>query len=194
MKYSPYEKLKIDLTELEKINKVCKYESPPETKMQTKKKCNKNYKKDVIKEQNFIFDEEVHKTDTCKELQFKHKTNVINNERENLNNLSYYKNIKQLFPRSISTIPYKNKKTYEYNPELDSLMKSGLLSSYAKSISGTSQIESTETPLISNIKEKIKNKSNLFDISRLPLSTRQLKGNQKYFEYYKNTINSIKNK
>ena len=71
-------------------------------------------------------------------------------------------------------------------------MQTGLLSSNKKSANNLGEIESNTKPLVSSIENLIKNKAELFDISRLPLSTRQLKGNKEYFNKYKQKINSIK--
>ncbi len=106
--------------------------------------------------------------------------------------MTFNKKIKQLYPRSINTIPYKIKKTYDYNPEMETLIKSGLLNSNKKCITNTGEIKSEMTPLQSFVKDKINNKKNLFDISRFQLSSRQLKGDKTYLNNYKDKINSIK--
>ena len=92
----------------------------------------------------------------------------------------------------INTIPYRVKKNHEYNPDKEIIIQSGLLSSNKKSSSNLGEIQSTEKPLNSSVKNYIDNKKELFDISRLTLSTRQLKGNKSYFNEYKKKINSIK--
>jgi hypothetical protein len=71
-------------------------------------------------------------------------------------------------------------------------VQTGLLSSNKKSANNLGEIESNTKPLVSSIENLINNKAYLFDISRLPLSTRQLKGNKDYFNKYKQKINSIK--
>ena len=185
--YAPYNKLKIDLDKVEisenkcnKLSKIPKLQNP---------KCNSINNN---KESNYIFDKVVKKTGDCKDLLFNHKVNNINNERKNSHKMTFNKKIKQLYPRSINTIPYKIKKTYDYNPEMETLIKSGLLNSNKKCITNTGEIKSEMTPLQSFVKDKINNKKNLFDISRFQLSSRQLKGDKTYLNNYKDKINSIK--
>lgn len=185
--YAPYNKLKIDLDEVEisenKCNKLSKI-----PKLQNNKCNNVNNNK----ESTYIFDKSVKKTGDCKDLLYNDKVKNINNERKNSHKMTYNKSIKQLYPRSIITIPYKTKKTYEYNPEIETLMQSGLLNSNKKCVTNTGEIKSKMTPLQSFVKDKINNKKNLFDISRFQLSSRQLKGDKTYLNNYKDKISSIK--
>ena len=190
-KYAPYKELKIDLEELEEKNNQqnpCKVKQLPQTPLYNKKCSQKSTKK----ESNYIFDKEIRKTDDCKEILYNHKVKSINQERDNYNKLMYNKNIKQLFPRTINTIPYKVKKTYEYNPEIETLIQSGYLNSNKKSNTTTSEEKNDTTPLVDYVKDKINNKNNLFDISRFQLSSRNLKGDKTYMNNYKNKLNSIK--
>ena len=185
--YKPYNKLKIDLDKVEiqenKCNKISKI-----PKLQNYK-CNNI---DNNTESHYIFDKTVKKTGDCKDLLFNDKVKNINNERKNSYKLTHNKNMKQLYPRSITTIPYKTKKTFEYNPEMETLIQSGLLNSNKKCITNTGEIESEMTPLQTFVEDKINNKKNLFDISRFQLSSRQLKGDKTYLNNYKDKINSIK--
>ena len=52
----------------------------------------------------------VKKTGDCKDLLYNDNVKNINNQRKNGLKMTYNKDIKQLYPRSIITIPYKNKK------------------------------------------------------------------------------------
>lgn len=103
--YAPYNKLKIDLDEVEisenKCNKLSKI-----PKLQNNKCNNVNNNK----ESTYIFDKSVKKTGDCKDLLYNDKVKNINNERKNSHKMTYNKSIKQLYPRSIITIPYKTKK------------------------------------------------------------------------------------
>ena len=185
--YAPYNKLKIDLDKVNTSENSCnKLSDIP--KLQNYK-CNS---KNNFKQTNYIFDETVKKTGDCKDLLYNDNVKNINNQRKNGLKMTYNKDIKQLYPRSIITIPYKTKKSHEYNPEIETLMQSGLLNSNKKCVTNTGEIENTFTPLQTFVEDKIKNKKNLFDISRLQLSSRQLKGDKTYVNNYKDKINSIK--
>lgn len=185
--YAPYNKLKIDLDKVNTSENSCnKLSDIP--KLQNYK-CNS---KNNFKQTNYIFDETVKKTGDCKDLLYNDNVKNINNQRKNGLKMTYNKDIKQLYPRSIITIPYKTKKSHEYNPEIETLMQSGLLNSNKKCVTNTGEIENTFTPLQTFVEDKINNKKNLFDISRLQLSSRQLKGDKTYVNNYKDKINSIK--
>ncbi len=185
--YAPYNKLKIDLDKVNTSENSCnKLSDIP--KLQNYK-CNS---KNNFKQTNYIFDETVKKTGDCKDLLYNDNVKNINNQRKNGLKMTYNKDIKQLYPRSIITIPYKTKKSHEYNPEMETLMQSGLLNSNKKCVTNTGEIENTFTPLQTFVEDKINNKKNLFDISRLQLSSRQLKGDKTYVNNYKDKINSIK--
>ena len=218
MNFAPYNNLDIDLEELEKKNEItkCLADRPPikitDKKKFTKKdniyniKCNtiedqeneiKKYKEDTNEYYNdkdikYIFDNSVRKIGKCSNALYDDKQKSINTERNNKYKLTYNKKIKQLYPRIINTIPYKVKKNHEYNPEMETLIQSGLICSNKKSTDNLGEIESSLKPLNSSVKNLIKNQTELFDISRLTLSTRQLKGNKTYFNQYKEKINSIK--
>lgn len=218
MNFAPYNELDIDLKELEKKNQItkCLSDRPKITITDKKKlikkhniyniKCNniEDYEKEIDdyknktneyyndKDTKYIFDNNVRKVGKCENILYDDKIKSINNERENKHKLTYNKKIKQLYPRIINTIPYKVKKNHEYNPDKEIIIQSGLLSSNKKSCNNLGEIESMDHPLNSSVKNLIDNKKELFDISRLTLSTRQLKGNKLYFDEYKKKINSIK--
>jgi len=218
MNFAPYNNLDIDLEDLEKQNDITKCLSDrPMSKITDKKKLNKkqdiyNIKCNTIEEYEkqiddykektneyyndkdirYIFDNNVRKIGKCANALYDDKMKSLYNERNNKHKLTYNKKIKQLYPRIINTIPYKVKKTHEYNPEIETLMQTGLICSNKKSTDNLGEIETEQQPLISSIENMIKTQTELFDISRFTLSTRQLKGNKEYFNNYKNKINSIK--
>lgn len=218
MNFAPYNELDVDLEELEKNNKItkCLSDRPKVTVTDKKKlvkknniyniKCNniEDYENKIDdyntktneyyndKDVRYVFDSKVRRVGECDNILYDDKVKSINNERENKHKLTYNKKIKQLYPRMINTIPYRVKKEHEYNPENEIIIQSGLLSSNKKSSSNLSEIQSNEKPLNTSVKNYIDNKKELFDISRLTLSTRQLKGNKSYFNEYKKKINSIK--
>ena len=218
MIFAPYNDLDINLEELEKNNEIQKCLSDrPKVEVTDRKKLGKKHKiynikcnkieedekkiqdyKDKTNEYynnndiKYIFDNSIRKVGKCESALYDDKIKALNSERNNKYKLTYNKKIKQLYPRIINTIPYKVKKNHQYNPELETLVQTGLLSSNKKSANNLGEIESNTKPLVSSIENLIKNKAELFDISRLPLSTRQLKGNKEYFNKYKQKINSIK--
>jgi len=102
------------------------------------------------------------------------------------------KNNKQLTTRLIKTIPYRNPKIFDYNPEYELIIQAGLYTTNRKSTSNTGEIEQDLPPMINKLKINIDNKVNNFDISRFQLSSRNLKGNKTYINKYKENLNLIK--
>ena len=119
------------------------------------------------------------------------KCKLLNNNRIE-NKLLSNKNNKQLNTRLIKTIPYRNPKIFDYNPEYELIVQSGLYNSNRKSTGNTGEIEQDLPPMINKIKMNIDNKVNNFDISRFQLSSRNLKGNKTYINNYKTNLNLIK--
>ena len=102
------------------------------------------------------------------------------------------KNNKQLNTRVIKTIPYRNKNNFEYNPELEIVINSGLQTNNRKSVSNTSEIKKELPPMTDFVKNKLDDKNSTFDISRFQLSSRQIKGNKVYVNNYKKNLKIIK--
>lgn len=110
-----------------------------------------------------------------------------------IENVQTYKTNKQLTTRIISTIPYRKKGNYNYNPELETMVAAGISTGNKKGINNTSQVKSKMMPMIDYVKKEMKNKNRNFDISRFQLSSRQIKGNKSYVEHYKKNLDLIKN-
>ena len=221
MKYAPYEKLNIELENpinkkciyKERIaeqpySKKCRNKDTSEYMKQKKEeynmvkdnmeknkdnkknKINKNTKKhnkEDIKVQkpksdiDYIIDETT--LDDCQKQMYSNRiqTSIVSN-----------KNNKQLNTRVIKTIPYRNKSNFEYNPELEIVINSGLQTNNRKSVSNTSEIKEELPPMIDFVKNKLDDKNSTFDISRFQLSSRQIKGNKVYVNNYKKKLKLIK--
>jgi len=123
------------------------------------------------------------KDDSCKSLY---------NDRL-MENVQTYKTNKQLTTRIISTIPYRKKGNYNYNPEIETMVAAGISTGNKKSMNNTSQVKSKMMPMVDYVKKEMKNKNRNFDISRFQLSSRQIKGNKSYVEHYKKNLDLIKN-
>ena len=202
MNYSPYENIDINDT----YSDYTLYEKIDLDKIYNKKK--KNKEKDDNEENNNCFynKREIYlnkkkcESDIYNKNQInyilnnndKKKCKLIYNNRINSNTITSNKHNKQLNTRPIKTIPYRNPKTYNYNPECELMIKSGLYTSNKKSSQNTGEIEGDLPPMIYSLKEKIKKKTSNFDISRFQLSSRNLKGNKYYMENYKKKLNLIK--
>ena len=173
MKYAKYEKLDTKLEDKLQKNNECMY----------KKRDYKLYSNKCIETQSdlkYVIDEK--SMDKCKLLyNDRIETNVVSN-----------KNNKQLNTRLIKTIPYRNPKIFDYNPEQELMVQSGLYTGNRKSTSNTGEIKQDLPPMIKSLKEKIKHKSTNFDISRFQLSSRNLKGNKYYMKKYKKNLDLIK--
>ncbi len=181
MNYAPYEKLNLDEIYNQNENKSEKHSDCFYNERIMKlnsKKCNSP---DYNKKQS----------DYLLKNNDKRKCKLIYNNRIN-NNLVSNKNNKQLNTRLINTIPYKNPKIFEYNPEYELIVQSGLYTGNRKSTSNTGEIKQDLPPMIKSLKAKIKNKSDNFDISRFQLSSRNLKGNKYYMKKYVKNLNLIK--
>ena len=130
---------------------------------------------------DYIIDEST--LDDCQKHMYSNRieTNIVSN-----------KNNKQLNTRVIKTIPYRNKSNFEYNPELEIIINSGLQTNNRKSVSNTSEIKEELPPMIDFVKNKLDDKNSNFDISRFQLSSRQIKGNKVYVNNYKKKLKLIK--
>ena len=152
-----------------------------------KNKTNKDNKEDIYKvhepksDIDYIIDEST--LDDCQKHMYSNRieTNIVSN-----------KNNKQLNTRVIKTIPYRNKSNFEYNPELEIIINSGLQTNNRKSVSNTSEIKEELPPMIDFVKNKLDDKNSNFDISRFQLSSRQIKGNKVYVNNYKKKLKLIK--
>ena len=173
MNYAKYEKIHIKLDKNVKKNN-CMYKE--RTNNIRSNKCNNDNSSKIS---DYMLD--VSNIDEC---------NLLYNNRFD-NNVVSNKNNKQLNTRSINTIPYRNYTEFKYNPELEVLINAGLPTSNKKSVSNTSEINSTKTPMIDYVRNKIIDKNNSFDISRFQLSSRQIKGNKVYIKKYKQNIKKI---
>lgn len=175
MNYAEFEKLPVSI---DNIEDECMYRKRKNNKMHSNK-CMDN---DIYNSKISEYITDASSIDECKLL--------YNNRIEN--NVVSNKNNKQLNTRLIKTIPYRNYTEFTYNPELEVLINSGLHTSSKKSVSNTSEVETSKTPMIKYIKNRINDKNNSFDISRFQLSSRQIKGNKKYIKSYKKNLKNIK--
>jgi len=200
MNYSPFEKVNYNK---KSKNKNKKSKSKSKSK-KSKSKKNKSKKSESKKSENdCYYNERNFKLNSKKCAQENKQINyILNNFDEKkcklLNNnrienkLISNKNNKQLNTRLIKTIPYRNPKIFDYNPEYELIVQSGLYNSNRKSTGNTGEIEQDLPPMINKIKMNIDNKVNNFDISRFQLSSRNLKGNKAYINNYKTNLNLIK--
>lgn len=200
MNYSPFEKVNYNKKSKSK-NKKSKSKSKSK---KNKSKKNKSKKSESKKSENdCYYNERNFKLNSKKCAQENKQINyILNNFDEKkcklLNNnrienkLISNKNNKQLNTRLIKTIPYRNPKIFDYNPEYELIVQSGLYNSNRKSTGNTGEIEQDLPPMINKIKMNIDNKVNNFDISRFQLSSRNLKGNKAYINNYKTNLNLIK--
>jgi len=155
-----------------------------------KNKCNIDYSnKKINKELELNFNNYNNKHNKCKKIFLENDVNNSNNNK----NLYSNKHNKILTKRIINTIPYRNYKNYEYNPELELYIKNGLYNSMGKSVNNISEIKKTKYPLMNKLKNIIKNKSEYIILDRFELSTRQLKGSKVYLNKYKKDLKNIKN-
>tara|TARA_B000000437_G_C11668833_1_gene314721 strand:+ start:18 stop:569 length:552 start_codon:yes stop_codon:yes gene_type:complete len=177
MKYAAYEKLDVELEKTLEENK-CMYR-----KRENNLHSNKCSQSSSTKNLEYIIDEE--STDKCK-LSVMSQSNRI--EPIVMSN----KNNKQLNSRIINTIPYRNYTEFEYNPELEIVINSGLQTNNRKSVSNTSEIQTEEKPMTKFVKNRLDDKNSKFDISRFQLSSRQIKGNKTYIKNYKKGLKKIK--
>ena len=199
MNYSPFEKVNYN-----KKSKSKKSKSKKSKSKKNKSKKNKSKKSESKKSENdCYYNERNFKLNSKKCAQENKQINyILNNFDEKkcklLNNnrienkLISNKNNKQLNTRLIKTIPYRNPKIFDYNPEYELIVQSGLYNSNRKSTGNTGEIEQDLPPMINKIKMNIDNKVNNFDISRFQLSSRNLKGNKAYINNYKTNLNLIK--
>lgn len=161
-------------------------------KNKNKKKNNKcfNEEDNNIRISN-RFNDEIKKFEKNDCLKKKIRNEVYSNIN-NQKNLYSKKNNKTLTKRIINTIPYKNYKNYEYNPELEVLMQNSNYNGNKKSVNNTGEIINKEYPLINKVKSNINNKNNFILLDRFNLSTRQLKGsNTNYITNYKKNLNNL---
>ena len=162
-------------------------EKNKDNKKNKKNKNTKKHNKEDIKVQkpksdiDYIIDETT--LDDCQKQMYSNRiqTNIVSN-----------KNNKQLNTRVIKTIPYRNKSNFEYNPELEIVINSGLQTNNRKSVSNTSEIKDELPPMINFVKNKLDDKNSNYDISRFQLSSRQIKGNKVYVNNYKKNLKLIK--
>ena len=191
MNYAPYEKnndMYVEYTSIKKdvkkkldqnLDNNCMYKKR-ENNVPHLNRCEETQS---IKEGNHIIDTTVLEKNKCK-LKFE--------DRMNQNIISHKKN-KQLNKRIINTIPYKNKSNFDYNPELEIIVKSGLHTADRKSVSNTSESKSDMQPMTNYVKNKIDDKNSKYDVSRFGLSSRNLKGNEIYLTEYKKKLDLLKN-
>ena len=176
MKYAKYEKLDVELEKNLKEDNKCMY-----------RKRNNHFHSNKCTESasnlQYLIDED--SIDKCK-LLYGSSSNRI--EPTVISN----KNTKQLNTRPINTIPYRNYTEFEYNPELEMVINSGLQTNNRKSVSNTSEIQDEQKPMISFVKNRLDDKNNNFDISRFQLSSRQIKGNKVYIKKFKKNLKKIK--
>lgn len=177
MKYATYEKLDVELEKnLQEENK-CMYR-----KRENNLHSNKCTQSSTANLQYMVDAESI---DKCK-LSITTQSNRI--EPIVMSN----KNNKQLNSRIINTIPYRNYTEFEYNPELEIVINSGLQTNNRKSVSNTSEIQTEEKPMTKFVKNRLDDKNSKFDISRFQLSSRQIKGNKTYIKNYKKGLKKIK--
>lgn len=186
MNYAPYEKLNLDEIYNEKNN-----EKNTEKQLKNNYDCFYNERKINIHNKKCVSESNKKQIDYLLENNDERKCKLIYNNRIN-NNITSNKNNKQLNSRLIKTIPYRNPKIFDYNPEQELIVQSGLYTGNRKSTSNTGEIKQDLPPMIKSLKEKIKHKSNNFDISRFQLSSRNLKGNKYYMKKYKKNLDLIK--
>ena len=180
MKYASFSNEDSELFKEINDNK-CGYKTRIETERYNKKnKCKSSQANNITN--NYLLDT-IAQTDNCKTLY---------NDRL-VENVQTYKPYKQLNTRIISTIPYRTKGNYLYNPEIETIVSAGISSGNKKSINNISQIKSKMMPMVDYVKKEMKNKNRNFDISRFQLSSRQIKGNKSYVEHYKKNLSLIKN-
>lgn len=175
MNYAEFEKLPVSL---DNVEDTCIYKKRQNNKIHSNKCIDSDIYNSKINE--YMIDSS--SIDECKL--------IYNNRIEN--NVVSNKNNKQLNTRPIKTIPYRNYTEFTYNPELEILINSGLHTNSKKSVSNTSEVETSKTPMIKYVKNRIDTKNNSFDISRFQLSSRQIKGNKKYIKSYKKNLRNIK--
>ena len=195
--YGLYENIELLNIENKNIENCLDERQEIQTRMKNKKvSCNLDDEmSEYLLNQNKIFKLKLENPieDKCKKRQS--KINDLNNYSSSNSKTNIYKNKnnKQLNSRSIKTIPYRNYKNYDFNPELESIMISGLYNDNNKSNNNISEIKRKKYPLNKNIKDNHKRKNNIIDLDRFQLSSRQLKGNDYYEKYYKNKLKSLNN-
>ena len=126
--------------------------------------------------------------DDCKKNML--MNNIFNNSNSKKNIISN-KNNKILTKRIINTIPYRNYKNFDYNPELELYIKNNNYNGNSKSTNNTSEIKNKKYPLNNNIKGIFNSRNNVIDLDRFNLSTRQLKGDNNYKKLYKKQLKKL---
>lgn len=149
-------------------------------------KCDENNINKKISDR-FNVDSKLNEDDCKKDMLM---NNIFNNSNSKKNIISN-KNNKILTKRIINTIPYRNYKNFDYNPELELFIKNNNYNGNSKSTNNTSEVKNKKYPLNNNIKGIFISRNNVIDLDRFNLSTRQLKGDNNYKKKYKKQLKKL---